>query len=408
MPTLISSTAYSIEPTSWYSNAANAPVGASVNCTLCQERCDYLGSTCKGFVATATSGMYISYSVDCFLSNTTLPPPRACTTSKEVIPMQLYAGYRDDTKSCFSESLKDALRFCCYALGKPDLLTSFKYTATVLPVVTVTAISTTTQSACNDTGKRRIAVGLDAELPEVTPEPAAPTNPAQFLQPTVAPRRSQSPPAAAAPAEGPLIKPRAVSASPPACLKLVNYPDWNYKPACECLSYPSATTLPTISRAPTRTVTHQRTSTTSVQRPAIPTFKPNRPQDDGIAMHLSADRSLFAVTKDKEALKSYGKVSFVTTAGGITVIGELPDSTNGSGSANELYRCQVGSGGAAAEISCRLQGGQPAVFSEVLVPGTQDKYLIAVGEKAIKGARMVSLLATDAGKVILGCAGGSN
>ncbi|KXJ93620.1 hypothetical protein Micbo1qcDRAFT_220242 [Microdochium bolleyi] len=412
-------------PQTYMTGYTYGSMGYGAVSTHCNGVCDNYGP-CKAYVATESyDPVHSNFQVACYLFKTQPPAPTSCTYESND---GVYAAYRDDARSCFSQSTDDAARFCNYYLSRSDPATVYVTTTTTTPTSTMTTTSYVTQSVCALKGGNRRAVGEYDPIPLVTEAPAVVTD-AVIPVPTAPPRF-----------DGINLGRRAVSAPAPQCLDTVNFPLWNVASACSCVKPLTAITksgaFTKTGLVTTKIIT--KTTTTSVLKSSVPTFKPqvNVPgnkamksfnlisrvvkdssnadkrvlmytkpkskESDNVAMHISPDKKMYIVTVGKNNLKSYGQLSFVTLSGGITVLGELGDG-GGTGTNAELADCVAPKTGS---ITCKLKSGEAAVFSEVAIPGQKDKFAVAVGKKAAKGASVVTLSATSWGTVIVGCGTG--
>ncbi|KAJ1325246.1 hypothetical protein MN608_09957 [Microdochium nivale] len=163
-----------------------------------------------------------------------------------------------------------------------------------------------------------------------------------------------------------------------------------------------------------------------------------------VDMHVGKlDQRMYMVSRERHVLKPYGSLSLVPLAGAgggaggsVTVIGQLssPSSSSSSGGGGGASGNGLASGRAAGDddevgvvsgvriaaeaefvtcfavsqpggdVTCRIAGSNmPVVFSEVLVPGETKRYAIAVGTAAVPGAKVVRMIATGWGSVVVGC-----
>ncbi|KAH7018084.1 uncharacterized protein B0I36DRAFT_354400 [Microdochium trichocladiopsis] len=447
MPNLITTNICATPATTYYNNPVwTSTVGASPICppasyyttvtypsqsytdiqTLCDGPCNSYSTACKAYVATESYNPGISaFDVKCFLLTTQAPAPTPCHNNEA--PASVLAKYRDDVNSCFSKSVTNALSFCSRLLGRRDLAATYDYTTTTTPVITTTVTAYATKGVCFVGGGGRQIVGEDDLPAEQTPEAVAPTNPPQLPAPTLAPRLDQM-----------LNEPRANPAPAPACLDAAAYPSWNVQSACSCLNTIRALTKRDVFTAAPTTKTVTKTVTTRVQKSTIPTFqpkvsvpgkqggqfnlitrvvkdssnqdrrivmfgKPNDPSKGNVGMHVGLDQKMYVVTQGRNNLKPYGQLSFVTLEGGITVVGQLPDGKTGSDRGGAEFNSCVSP--AAGPIFCKLKSGETAVFSQVEIPGLKNKFAVAVGKKALEGAKPISLIVTEWGNVTVGCGG---
>ncbi|KAH7024992.1 uncharacterized protein B0I36DRAFT_332365 [Microdochium trichocladiopsis] len=437
---------------------AYAPVGA----TACGEGCC---GPCKAYIAQlsttelnpGTTGTVVL----CNFYDSQLPA--TATTCSDAFPYDyFYAYYRDDAQGCFASSTAAASRFCSYVLDRATS-TVVVYTGTSTgPAQTSTFTSVVTSGVCEPQSRIQGA----AQVAQQTGFPILAENKDSAGAADADVEAAAPFPKTTAPPVP--LEQRAVPPAPaPACLDTVAFPRWNYLEACNCLlTDATATTQRTLATTPGPVVTTVRsTVTTTVQKSVVATFRaevgvPRNQQqqqqqpkrrsfplvsrkatdaagnerrifmyrkghqhghqgnqhqsqdhesDDkhgkGVSMHVNSQGKLFTVSRQLNYLRPFGQVTLVKLQGGLTVLGQLAKDTP-AGSDDALYDCVVPQTG--GSVQCRLVDGTLAVFSEVQIPGGTHKHAraIAVGRRAVKGARVVSLNVGATGTVLVGCGGG--
>lgn len=420
--------------------------------TACDAACNSHSPSCKAYVATE---VYVSsastYDINCFLYTALPPSPTAAATcTGSAAPVSVLAKYRDDVRSCFAASATAAANYCNLVLGLPAASTVTQFSATTTPVATATVTSFATKSVCVVGGAGRVAAAEEGDVSDAIPtsEPILPRLPPDNTN------SNQN-------------HPRNTPGFEPACLAATSlYPSWDVGAACSCLATTSSQSVTTvknrISTAPATTTTVIATVTTRVLKSAIPTFQPkvnvpgkkgggtfslisrvvkdasqadrrilmfskgkgkttedgggedggggggaNDGHDNQVDMHIGLeDQGMYLVTQDKNKLKSYGQISFVTLDGGVKVIGQIPSSGGKSGGGDVAFASCFAP--VAGPMECKLKSGEKAVFTQVEIPGLKKRFAIGVTSgKPGKDDKVVSLIVTEWGTVIAGCGGKS-
>lgn len=380
------------------------------------------GLTCGQQSSTTTPPTTTSPSSSVTSTSTSTPP--------KISPDVIYAAYRDDVRSCFSQSTTAAVRYCSFLLSKAPPSTKFVYTSTKTPTKTKTTTKVITTSVCS-LKRGPGARGVADNFPEPTPDSEYPAAEAEV--------RRQPVPFGNVPRATP------VAAPAPKCLQPKVYPGWNSVSACSCLASVTALTSKTVSTAAPVTRTVTKTSTKSVQKTSVPTFRPkasfagpassgggvftlmsrvvsdakrksqrillyarpNGPKPDPASLHISTPKSspsspnkLFSVTTNNN-LKAYGQLPFATSASkGVNVLGELPAGAP----AKQQFKSCTAPKAANGPVTCKLSNGDAAVFYEVAIPGQKGKFAVGIAaKKAPKGAKVLTLQASAFGTVIVGC-----